>query len=117
MQFHLLSCEGPDAYACAGGLAIRMTGLCHALAEAEYETHLWFVGDPTSQAMKPSATCVCIAGANGSAVIIPTAFTTAKKASAPTMQPRCRRFSVGRFSYRIFVVVSQTESLWAPAEE
>lgn len=46
MQFHLLSFEGPDAYACAGGLASRITGLCHALAEADYETHLWFIGDP-----------------------------------------------------------------------
>jgi glycosyltransferase involved in cell wall biosynthesis/ribosome-associated translation inhibitor RaiA len=46
MQFHLLTFEGPDAYACAGGLASRITGLVHALAEAGYETHLWFVGDP-----------------------------------------------------------------------
>ena len=46
MQFHILSFEGPDAYAFAGGLATRMTGLAHTLAEAGYETHLWFVGDP-----------------------------------------------------------------------
>jgi glycosyltransferase involved in cell wall biosynthesis/ribosome-associated translation inhibitor RaiA len=46
MQFHILSFEGPDAYAFAGGLASRMTGLVHTLAEAGYETHLWFVGDP-----------------------------------------------------------------------
>jgi glycosyltransferase involved in cell wall biosynthesis/ribosome-associated translation inhibitor RaiA len=46
MQFHILSFEGPDAYACAGGLASRVTGLIHTLAEAGYETHLWFVGDP-----------------------------------------------------------------------
>jgi glycosyltransferase involved in cell wall biosynthesis/ribosome-associated translation inhibitor RaiA len=46
MQFHLLAFEGPDAYACAGGLASRVTGLIHALAAAGYETHLWFVGDP-----------------------------------------------------------------------
>jgi glycosyltransferase involved in cell wall biosynthesis/ribosome-associated translation inhibitor RaiA len=49
MQFHLLSFEGPDAYAYAGGLASRITGLVHALAEAGYETHLWFVGDPQLQ--------------------------------------------------------------------
>jgi len=46
MQFHVLAFEGPDAYACAGGLASRITGLVAALAEASHETHLWFVGDP-----------------------------------------------------------------------
>jgi glycosyltransferase involved in cell wall biosynthesis/ribosome-associated translation inhibitor RaiA len=46
MQFHVLSFEGPDAYAFAGGLASRMTGLVSTLAEVGYETHLWFVGDP-----------------------------------------------------------------------
>jgi glycosyltransferase involved in cell wall biosynthesis len=46
MQFHVLSFEGPDAYARAGGIASRITGLSEALAEAGFETHLWFVGDP-----------------------------------------------------------------------
>ncbi len=46
MQFHLLSFEGPDAYARAGGLASRVCGLAEALAAAECDTHLWFVGDP-----------------------------------------------------------------------
>ena len=46
MQFHILSFEGPDGYARAGGIASRVTGLVQALAEADYETHLWFVGDP-----------------------------------------------------------------------
>src|SRR6266511_3756759 len=46
VQFHLLSFEGPDGYARAGGLASRMTGLAHALTGAGFETHLWFVGDP-----------------------------------------------------------------------
>ena len=46
MQFHILSFEGPDPYACAGGLASRINGLVHTLAEVGYETHLWFVGDP-----------------------------------------------------------------------
>lgn len=45
-QFHLLSFEGPDRYARAGGIASRATGLSDALAEAGFETHLWFVGDP-----------------------------------------------------------------------
>jgi glycosyltransferase involved in cell wall biosynthesis len=47
MQFHILSFEGPDGYARAGGIASRVTGLVRALADAAYETHLWFVGDPT----------------------------------------------------------------------
>ena len=46
MQFHILSFEGPDEYARAGGIASRITGLSEALAEAGFETHLWFVGDP-----------------------------------------------------------------------
>src|SRR5215467_8905124 len=46
MQFHILSFEGPDGYAQAGGIASRITGLSDALAAAGFETHLWFVGDP-----------------------------------------------------------------------
>jgi hypothetical protein len=46
MQFHLLSFEGPDDYARAGGIATRVTGLAQALADAGFETHLWFIGDP-----------------------------------------------------------------------
>ena len=46
MQFHILSFEGVDAYARAGGLATRIDGLTEALATAGIETHLWFVGDP-----------------------------------------------------------------------
>jgi glycosyltransferase involved in cell wall biosynthesis len=46
MQFHILSFEGPDGYARAGGIASRITGLSEALADARFETHLWFVGDP-----------------------------------------------------------------------
>src|SRR5919198_6697144 len=45
-QFHLLSFEGPDQYATAGGIASRITGLAQALADVGCETHLWFVGDP-----------------------------------------------------------------------
>jgi glycosyltransferase involved in cell wall biosynthesis len=46
VQFHLLSFEGPDAYARAGGLASRVEGLTRTLAELWLETHLWFIGDP-----------------------------------------------------------------------
>jgi hypothetical protein len=46
VQFHLLSFEGPDGYARAGGIASRVTGLAQALAEVGFATHLWFVGDP-----------------------------------------------------------------------
>ncbi len=45
-QFHVLSFEGPDAYSRAGGIASRITGLTLGLAEAGFDTHLWFVGDP-----------------------------------------------------------------------
>jgi len=46
MQFHILSFEGPDAYSRVGGLATRVEGLARTLAALEFETHLWFVGDP-----------------------------------------------------------------------
>ena len=46
MQFHILSFEGPDRYARAGGIASRITGLSQALADARFETHIWFIGDP-----------------------------------------------------------------------
>lgn len=45
-MFVLLSFEGPDAYARVGGLGARVTELAAALAEAGYETHLFFVGSP-----------------------------------------------------------------------
>ncbi len=45
MQFHVLSFEGPDPYARAGGLASRVEGLSDALATLGHETHLWYVGD------------------------------------------------------------------------
>lgn len=47
MEFHVLSFEGPDAYARAGGIASRITGLTRALAAEGLPTHLWFVGDPS----------------------------------------------------------------------
>jgi glycosyltransferase involved in cell wall biosynthesis len=45
-SFHILSFEGPDPYARAGGIASRITGLSEALAGWGFDTHLWFVGDP-----------------------------------------------------------------------
>jgi glycosyltransferase involved in cell wall biosynthesis len=44
--FVLLAFEGPDAYARAGGLAVRVSELGQALAEAGHTVHLIFVGDP-----------------------------------------------------------------------
>jgi glycosyltransferase involved in cell wall biosynthesis len=46
IQFHVLSFEGPDPYARAGGLASRVQGLVEALSAFGHETHLWFIGDP-----------------------------------------------------------------------
>ncbi len=45
-QFHIISFEGPDAYAHAGGIGTRISGLAGALAEVGCDTHLWFIGDP-----------------------------------------------------------------------
>src|SRR5436309_201701 len=41
LQFHVLAFEGPDAYARAGGIASRITGLSETLADAGFGTHLW----------------------------------------------------------------------------
>jgi len=46
MQLHVLSFEGPDGYARAGGIASRIEGLTRALVGLGLDTHLWFVGDP-----------------------------------------------------------------------
>lgn len=47
LTFCILSFEGPDRYAQAGGLGVRVTHLSQTLAAAGSETHLLFVGDPT----------------------------------------------------------------------
>lgn len=41
VQFHVLSFEGADACARAGGLASRISGLTEALAASGHETHVW----------------------------------------------------------------------------
>ena len=46
LQFHALAFEGPDAYARAGGIASRISGLSQAIARAGFRSHLWFVGHP-----------------------------------------------------------------------
>ena len=46
--FCLLSFEGPDRYAQAGGLGVRITHLAETLAQHGFETHLLFVGDPAA---------------------------------------------------------------------
>ncbi len=50
VQFHVLSFEGPDAYARIGGLETRVAGLCQTLVAAGRPTHLWFVGDAEAPA-------------------------------------------------------------------
>jgi glycosyltransferase involved in cell wall biosynthesis len=44
--FLVISFEGPDQYAKAGGLGVRVAELSEALADNGYETHLLFIGDP-----------------------------------------------------------------------
>ena len=44
--FVVVSFEGPDPYSQAGGLGVRVSGLVETLADMEYETHLFFIGDP-----------------------------------------------------------------------
>ncbi len=44
--FVIVSFEGPDLYAQAGGLGVRVKELARALAENDFETHVIFIGDP-----------------------------------------------------------------------
>ncbi len=46
LEFVLLSFEGPDEYAMAGGLGVRMKELALELARQGFPTHLVFIGDP-----------------------------------------------------------------------
>lgn len=45
-MFVVISFEGPDPYSQAGGLGVRVSGLVQTLADLDYETHLFFIGDP-----------------------------------------------------------------------
>jgi glycosyltransferase involved in cell wall biosynthesis len=45
--FIVVSFEGPDVYSQAGGLGVRVKELSRALADRGYESHLFFLGDPT----------------------------------------------------------------------
>jgi glycosyltransferase involved in cell wall biosynthesis len=45
-EFLIVSFEGPDQYAQAGGLGVRVSQLAESLAEAGFSTRLLFVGDP-----------------------------------------------------------------------
>jgi glycosyltransferase involved in cell wall biosynthesis len=53
--FVVLSFEGPDRYAMAGGLGMRARELSTALARAGYDTHLLFVGDPRAPGTERAA--------------------------------------------------------------
>jgi hypothetical protein len=69
VQFHILSFEGPDPYARAGGIGSRITGLSEALAQTGLETHVWFVGDLPSRDVKSADSYGCIVRVSGSATI------------------------------------------------
>ena len=45
-EFVVLSFEGPDEYSLSGGLGTRVRGLTYNLARLNFETHLFFIGDP-----------------------------------------------------------------------
>jgi glycosyltransferase involved in cell wall biosynthesis len=45
--FTIVSFEGTDRYSQAGGLGVRVSGLARTLAELDFETHLFFIGDPS----------------------------------------------------------------------
>jgi len=45
-EFVIISFEGPDRYAMAGGLGVRVDNLSSTLASMRFPTHLFYVGDP-----------------------------------------------------------------------
>ena len=51
----LFSFEGPDRYSSIGGLGTRESAFARALGDAEIETQLFFVGDPTLPAIETYA--------------------------------------------------------------
>lgn len=51
-EFAIVSFEGPDEYARAGGLAVRVRDLTEALAEQGFRTHHIFIGDPNLPAIE-----------------------------------------------------------------
>ncbi len=55
LEFVLLSFEGPDQYAMAGGLGVRMKELALELARQGFQTHLVFIGDPDLPALESPA--------------------------------------------------------------
>ena len=95
MQFHVLSFEGPDEYARAGGIASRVTGLVRALADAAYETHLWFVGDPARPGHESQGSLHLHRWCQWISQYHPSGVYEAEEGSAPTMWHRCRHFFSG----------------------
>jgi glycosyltransferase involved in cell wall biosynthesis len=43
----MIAFEGPDRYSQAGGLGVRVSGLSQSLADEGFQTHLYFIGDPS----------------------------------------------------------------------
>ena len=81
LEFVLLSFEGPDQYAMAGGLGVRMKELALELARQGFPTHLVFIGDPDLPALEIARqrTSPCIAGASGSRPTTAAASTRGKR--------------------------------------
>ena len=50
--FIILSFEGPDVYAMAGGLGAREASLTKCLSGAGFEVHHIFIGDPRMQGLE-----------------------------------------------------------------
>jgi glycosyltransferase involved in cell wall biosynthesis len=50
--FVTLAFEGPDIYSQAGGLGVRVTELSRMLAQLGFDSHLFFVGDPSKAAQE-----------------------------------------------------------------
>jgi len=46
-EFVILCFEGPDQYSMAGGLGVRVANLSATLAKIGFQTHLFFIGDPS----------------------------------------------------------------------
>lgn len=52
LTFCIISFEGPDRYATAGGLGVRVNHLARTLAGCGFDTHFLFVGEPSAPGLE-----------------------------------------------------------------
>lgn len=85
MVFHILSFEGPDAYARAGGLASRVEGLALSLLSTVSRRTFGSSEIPKRPVKSFGGACISIAGVNGSVAKRPPVFMLQRNGNAMSM--------------------------------